>query len=88
MPQRCPVVLVQLLVDRVVARPEHCDRLLPRGGITCTGDVRAPGGEELLVLQLHPLPRGVADDAVEAATPARRLIEVAALGHGAAVNAS
>ena len=67
---------VQRLVGWAVAVSEGCDQLLAGCGVRGVGDLRAAGGEELLLLELDPLPGRVADDAGEAAGPAGGWVDV------------
>ena len=76
--------LAQLGLELVGQRPvggsvavsEGGDQLLACRGVRGVRDLWLPGGEELLFLELDPLPGRVADDAGEAACPAGSRVDV------------
>ena len=76
--------LAQLGLELVVQRPvggalavsEGGDQLLAGRRVRGVGDLGLAGGEELLLLELDPLPGRVADDAGEAAGPAGGWVDV------------
>ena len=72
---------VELLIERslgcVFAGGEFLDQLLAGCRVGCVGDLGGTGGEELLFLQLDPLPGRVSDDAGEATVPAGLRVGIA-----------
>ena len=69
-------LVVQRPVGGAVAVSEGGDQLLACGRVRGVRRSRAAGGEELLLLELDPLPGRVADDAGEAAGPAGGWVDV------------
>src|ERR1700730_16725350 len=60
---------VQGSVRRVITIFETRDHFLACGSVRSVGDLLTMSGEELLLLELHLFPWGVADDASEATLP-------------------
>ena len=69
-------LVVQRPVGRAVAVGEGGDQLLACRRVRGVRDLGLAGGEELLLLELDPLPGRVADDAGEAAGPAGGRVDV------------